>query len=112
MTVFMLEHIRAQGLRTAWHDALNTATDAAKHLYVSFDMDAVASAYAPGVSAPAANGFTAGEAVSMVHDAARHPAFRAFDVVEVNPEYDIDGRTAKLAATLIATVIRGIAERI
>jgi formimidoylglutamase len=112
MTVFMLEHIRAQGLRPAWQDALNIATEAAKHLYVSFDMDAVSSAYAPGVSAPASDGFTASEAVSMVLEAARHPAFKMFDVVEVNPEHDVDGRTAKLASTLIATAIRGIAERV
>jgi arginase family enzyme len=42
---------------------------------------------------------------------AARPQFTAFDVVELNPVYDVDGRTAKLAAAMIMEVIAGVASR-
>ena len=67
--------------------------------------DAVASAYAPGVSAPTADGFTPGEIARCLRHAARSGSLAAFDVVELNPRFDVDGRTAKLAALMIAEII-------
>ena len=32
------------------------------------------------------------------------------DIAELNPEYDIDNRTAKLAAALVYNVVEGITE--
>lgn len=112
MHAVMLDHIRERGVRTAWDDALLLATQSASKLYVSLDMDAVASAYAPGVSAPAAAGFTPEEVLHCVRAAATHRALCAFDIVEVNPRYDVDGRTAKLAGLVLAEVIAGLADRL
>ncbi|MBK7413086.1 MAG: arginase family protein [Ignavibacteria bacterium] len=88
------------------HAALSQRT------YVSLDMDAFASAYAPGVSAPAADGFTPHEIASCLRTAAASGSLAAFDVVEVNPHFDVDGRTAKLAATMINEVLIGLAQRL
>src|SRR5690606_33818682 len=44
----------------AWLDA---RTD---HIVISFDLDAIAQAYAPGVSAPQAEGFNSAESIEMV----------------------------------------------
>jgi len=112
MHAIMLDHIRERGIRAAWDDALFTATQSAKKLYVSLDMDAVASAYAPGVSAPAAAGFTPEEVLYCVRTAAAHHALCAFDIVEVNPLYDVDGRTGKLAGLVLAEVIAGLVDRL
>jgi len=112
MHTFMLDHIRERGMHTAWGDALMLATQTARKLYVSLDMDAVASAYAPGVSAPSAAGFTPEEVLHCVRAAAAHHALCAFDIVEVNPRYDVDGRTGKLAGLVIAEVIAGLADRL
>ena len=43
--------------------------------------------------------------------AGQHPLTRVIDIVEVNPMYDIDGRTAKLAALIAAHAMGGIAIR-
>lgn len=75
-------------------------------LHVSFDMDAVNAAYAPGVSASAPIGFTADEIVQMAYNAGASGA-RIIDIVEVNPQFDIDQRTSRLAALMIASCIAG-----
>lgn len=109
--IMMLDVIRHAGLTNTFTEAMTIATRDENSLYVSFDIDAVASAYAPGASAAAADGFSAADAISICRLAGTNPALAAFDIVEVNPQYDSDSRTAKLAAVLIAAVVEGIAWR-
>lgn len=111
MQVWMLDEIREHGVPAAWQRVWD-ACSVAQRTYVSVDMDAFASAYAPGVSAPAADGFTPAEIAPCLRHAALSGSLVAFDVVECNPVLDIDGRTAKLAAMMIAEVVgarRGLA---
>lgn len=107
MNVWMLDEIRRVGPEVAWNQALEHVTGA-DGVYVSLDLDAIASAYAPGVSAPAADGLTPQEVSHVLRHAAACGKLRAFDVVELNPSYDHDNRTAKLAATLTYEVIAGL----
>lgn len=108
MHVMMLDDIRHEGTGTSWQRAIDNAS-ASGTMYLSVDMDSFASAYAPGVSAPAADGFTPAEIRPCIRQAAATGALAAFDIVEVNPRFDVDGRTAKLAAQLIADVLTGLA---
>ncbi len=75
--------------------------DKAETCFLGFDMDAVKSSDAPGVSAPSPTGLTAEQAVEIVEFLAIYKNTRLFEITEVNPEFDIDARTAKLAAILI-----------
>ena len=102
--VMMLEDVRSAGIDTAFGHALRSAA-AAESIYCSFDLDAVASAYAPGVSAPATDGFTAGDVMKLVRLAAAHPSCRLLDIVEANPRYDADARTMRLAAHMMAHAV-------
>lgn len=104
MQVWMLDQIRDHEAAHAWQHAWD-ACSMSGHTYVSLDMDAFASAYAPGVSAPAVDGFTPAEVAACLRLAARSGSLAAFDVVELNPRFDVDGRTAKLAAIMIAEVL-------
>lgn len=74
-------------------------------LAISFDMDSVNAAFAPGVSAANPQGFTAVEALEMVQVAARQKNLKMFEIMEVNPLHDPDQRTVKLAAHLIHEVL-------
>jgi formiminoglutamase len=78
---------------------------------VSFDMDAVDRAYAPGVSAPAVDGLAVGTWLRAAYAAGRDPAVRGVDVVEVSPPHDPTGSTAALAALTVWHVLRGVAAR-
>lgn len=108
MHAFTLREIRSRGINVAWSNALQIISGA-EGLYVSLDMDSIASAFAPGVSAPAGDGFAPADVAEIVRSAASSGILKAFDVVEVNPLYDVDGRTAKIAALMISNVLSGLA---
>ena len=78
---------------------------------VSFDMDAVDQAFAPGVSAPATGGFGIAPWLELAYEAGRHPAVRSCDLVEFNPMLDRDGQTGRLAALTVWHILRGFAAR-
>lgn len=100
----MMHHIHHQGFETSLEAAWSHASQAEK-VYISFDIDGVASAFAPGVSAPSADGFTPRQLFDAALFLAAEPQTALVDIVEVNPLYDADGRTAKLAAMLSAHLI-------
>lgn len=79
--------------------------------YVSFDIDAVDPAYAPGTGTPEVGGLTSYEAVSLVRLLAGFDTV-GFDLVEVSPLYDGPGQiTALLAANLIYEVLCTLPKR-
>jgi len=67
-------------------------------VYLSLDLDVLDSAFAPGVSAPCTNGLTPFQVKSIIQTVINSGKLKLFDVVELNPEFDSDNRTAKLAA--------------
>lgn len=80
-------------------------------LMVTFDMDAVDQSQAPGVSAPSANGLPADLWLTAAYLAGRHQKVTSFDLSEVNPRFDRDHQTAKLAALTIWNFLLGVSER-
>jgi formiminoglutamase len=66
---------------------------------ISFDLDAATAADAPGVSAPQAEGFTSMELIEMMEIAGSQKKVVSLGIFELNPEHDLDDRTARLAAT-------------
>jgi arginase family enzyme len=84
---------------------------AGTRIFVSLDIDAAAQAFAPGSSAPSADGFQPDELLSLAFLAGRHPQVACFDVMEVNPRFDHDDRTAALAAAAIVQFLFGLAQR-
>jgi formiminoglutamase len=81
------------------------------NLLVSFDIDAVDQAFAPGVSAPATGGLTLEQWLHAARHAGRSPHVRSIDLVEMNPRLDRDDQTARLAALTVWTFLAGMAER-
>ncbi|MDF1854153.1 agmatinase [Pseudooceanicola sp.] len=69
--------------------------------YLTFDIDALDPAYAPGTGTPVWGGLTSAQAVIMLRDLAGINLLGG-DVVEVSPPYDTTGATA-IAAAHIAT---------
>jgi formiminoglutamase len=78
---------------------------------VSFDLDAVDQAVAPGVSAPAAGGISVHVWLHAAHTAGKCVTVGSIDVVELCPPLDPDGRTARLAARTVWEFLRGVAAR-
>uniref|UniRef100_A0AAU3GP47 Formimidoylglutamase n=1 Tax=Streptomyces sp. NBC_01401 TaxID=2903854 RepID=A0AAU3GP47_9ACTN len=76
-------------------------------LYLTIDLDVLPAASAPGVSAPAAVGVPPTVVVEICKAVAADPKLTLADIVELNPAYDIDHRTAGLAARLAHTLTVG-----
>jgi formiminoglutamase/guanidinobutyrase len=106
-----LAQVQKAGMEPAMLEALHQAT-ATGPAFVSFDIDGVAEAYAPAVSAPSADGFTPRQAVEAAFLAGQNPFVRLFEVVELNPVFDRDNQTARLAATIITAFLTGVAGRL
>ncbi|MBP7172606.1 MAG: formimidoylglutamase [Cloacibacterium sp.] len=71
-------------------------------LYVTICMDVFNASIAPGVSAVAYNGIFANAAFMHLYRHILHSKkLVALDVAEVNPTYDIENRTARLAGSLV-----------
>ena len=109
-TIVPLAHVQKDGLEQYASRALRRATKDGP-AFVSFDIDGCAEAYAPAVSAPSADGFTPRQAVEAAFLAGQNEAVRLFEVVELNPLYDRDNQTARLAATIITAYLTGVARK-
>jgi formiminoglutamase len=111
-----LEYVKQRG-RGIWREEISReAIDSiyeslASPALVSFDLDALNQAEAPGVSAPNAAGLRSELWLSAAYAAGRCPAVTSADVVELNPSVDRDGQTARLAALTVWWLLRGCAER-
>lgn len=75
-------------------------------VYITIDMDGFSSAYAPGVSAPSAFGFEPNFIVKILNEIFNSQKVISCDIAELNPIYDQDFCTAKLAARLADIIIK------
>lgn len=75
-----------------------------KNAYISFDMDCIDPAFAPGVSVPVPLGLTNIEAVYLLKEITKK-GILGMDIMEVCPSYDIKDRTSHLASRMISEVI-------
>lgn len=92
-------------------DTAKVALPTTKNVFASFDLDVLDAAHAPGVSALNPAGWTVREAESWVFACGASNRVRCFDLMELNPMFDVDGRTARVAAHLFLTFLRGFAGR-
>ncbi|KJH79509.1 formimidoylglutamase [Stutzerimonas stutzeri] len=70
-------------------------------VYLTIDIDVLPACEAPGVSAPAARGVSLALLEPLLERIRDSGKLRLADLAELNPEHDIDNRTARLAARLI-----------
>jgi len=73
-------------------------------VYVSFDMDCIDPAYAPGVSVPVPMGLNSTDAVYLLKEIAKKRIV-GMDIMEVCPSFDIKDRTSHLASRIISEVL-------
>ena len=102
---------RQQGWRVVqaeecWHKSLNPLMEEVRKqmgsgpVYLSFDIDGLDPAYAPGTGTPEIGGLTIVQALEVIRGAAGTNIVGA-DLVEVAPPYDQSGATSVVAANLL-----------
>ena len=74
-------------------------------VYLTIDMDCLPSSVVPGVSAPAAFGIELDFVERMVKSIMASGKVKIVDIAEINPTFDVDSRSCKVAARLLATIV-------
>ena len=103
LQVFDMRHIDEHGMRTAMAEALHDVNEDT-HLHVSFDLDCLDPADAPGVGTGVRGGPTYREMQLCMEMIADTGALASLDVVEINPALDVRNRTAEVAVELIQSL--------
>ncbi|MFV0282563.1 MAG: agmatinase [Castellaniella sp.] len=115
---------RQQGFRVVqaeecWHRSLQPLMEQVRNqlgegpVYLSFDIDGIDPAYAPGTGTPEIGGLTVPQALEIIRGTWGLEIIGA-DLVEVSPPYDPQGNTSLLAANLafeMLCVLPGVKRR-
>ncbi|WP_084657858.1 agmatinase [Thermogemmatispora onikobensis] len=103
-TVITLDDIDRYGIERVMEYALEVAWKGASAVWLSFDIDVVDPAFAPGTGTPEPGGLQPREVFRMVRLAARE-GLQGMELVEVAPPYDVADLTALLAGRIIMEVL-------
>lgn len=116
-----LDYARGRGMRVidGWelhHMGMDTAIAAMRQrvqpgtpVFVSFDIDFLDAAYAPGTGTPEIGGFTSFEALKLMLGVCRHQKLVGMDLVEVLPDTDHGDITSFAAAGIMHAFISCLA---
>lgn len=110
--VYLLEALRAtRDTAAALVDAFTDGTRDAPLATLSLDLDVFAAAFAPGVSAPPADGLSPADVQPLLDLAGRDLRVALLEVLELSPPHDENGKTARLAAWAVWRFLAGRAPR-
>ena len=103
LDVYDMRYIDEVGMRRAMEEALE-GVDADTHLHVSFDVDFLDPAIAPGVGTTVPGGPNYREAQLVMEMIADSGRMGSLDIVELNPLLDNRNATAVLAVDLVESL--------
>ncbi len=84
------------------------ARTAGSRIYISIDLDCVDPASAPGVSVPSPSGLSAIDLIYLLNKVISGGNVVGIDIVELAPDYDINGMTAILSARILSECIASV----
>ncbi len=79
--------------------------------FVSLDLDVLDASHAPGVSALNPAGLCPVRLAALIEAAGACAEVACFDIMELCPSHDQDGRTARVAAHMLLSFLRGFSRR-
>ncbi len=103
-TVITVDDIDRFGIERIMEYALEIAWNKARAVWLSFDIDVMDPAFAPGTGTPEPGGLLPREVFRMVRLATRE-GLSGMELVEVSPPYDVADITALLGGRVIMEVL-------
>jgi agmatinase len=103
-TSMTITDIERWGLERIAEMALEISWKGAKAVFLSFDIDSIDPAFAPGTGTPEAGGLLPREALRILHIVARE-GLAGMEVVEVAPPYDVGEVTSILGVRIVNDVL-------
>lgn len=105
-TTYLYDHELATHKITAALPQIENFIKKMDYIYITIDLDVFPAYLTPGVSAPCAKGITLESFERIFELIIESKKVILLDIAECNPEFDIDNRTAKLAAYLVYQYIQ------
>jgi len=109
MRVIFIEEFTMLGVEAVIAETRRVVGDGST--YVSFDVDSLDPAFAPGTGTPEVGGITTIEAQALLRGL-RGVDLVGGDVVEVSPPFDLSGNTALVGATMMYEILCVLAEAV
>ena len=109
MRVMFVEEVQARGVDAIIEETRRIVGDSP--VYLSFDIDSIDPAFAPGTGTPEIAGLTTPEAMALIRGF-RHLNYVGADMVEVSPPFDVGGLTALTGATVMYELLCVLAEAV
>jgi len=94
-----------QGMSEKSVDFIDRVVDENDIVYMSIALDVFSPAFAPGVATIQPLGLNPWQVIPLLRQACASGKVVCYDIAEHSPRYDVDHRTAKLAASLIYEII-------
>jgi guanidinopropionase len=107
MRVMFIEEVKARGIDAIVAEARQIIGDGP--VYLSFDIDSIDPAFAPGTGTPEVAGLSTFEALALIRGF-RNLNYVGADMVEVSPPFDVGGVTALAGATVMYELLCVLAE--
>lgn len=107
MRVVFMDEVVEMGMEAVGREALRVVGDGPT--YLSFDIDSIDPAFAPGTGTPEIGGFTTREILTLLRSL-RGAVLIGADVVEVAPPFDPSGGTALVGATVLYELLCLVSE--
>lgn len=104
--IYFLEEVMDRGLKTVIPEAIQHVTQGVSHYGVSLDLDVFALDEAPGVGSPEEGGIRKKELLPLLSFIGNDPRLIGFELVEFNPERDVDHKTRELAFEILKEVMK------
>lgn len=102
VTIFSTKDIQEQGVSSICQKAFEVASNGTNGVHVSFDLDLIDPAIAPGVSVPAENGIYIEQTYELIDEIIKYGnCIKSADLVEYNPIFDKEHKTEKIAKTIL-----------
>ena len=105
LTAYTMKDVDSHGAGKIMDQALSQVMQGTEGFIVSFDLDAVDPALAPGTGTPIRGGLTYRESHLMVEMCYETGKMLGFELVELNPSLDINDQTADFGASLIESAV-------
>ncbi len=105
LSLYTGAEIGERGIAPVVEEAVDTVSEGADAVYVTFDIDAVDPSVAPGTGTPEPGGLSADEALTVMEVLGARTEVGAVDLMEVAPTYDPAEGTQRLAAYLLVTFL-------
>lgn len=108
--IYYIEEVQERGFQDVFEEALTRVKTGTKGFGISLDLDGFDPEEAPGVGSPAENGLRRKDVLPELQKVSHDPSFKAFELVEYNPDRDKDHKTLQLCKDILKNILETAGE--